>query len=184
MQDVQSGIYDASAEGVIVGCAPRRGSDEKAVAAESLDETAADGDIQMNRVGGAALYDHLVEPDVLSRSILCPDGNLDGGKLLDRVLSLTVVEDEVVQHIRHDLLKKAQMAGVDADDRHRGEVEAVDRFQKCSVAADADQKVRIGAVRGQKRESRTVQLLLQPFFRLFRHFAAVGVDENFLIHKF
>ncbi len=59
MQQLQTGVYDGAAEGVVVSGTACRGSDEDAVSAEPFDKTVSNGDVKVNGIGISK--DHFVE---------------------------------------------------------------------------------------------------------------------------
>ena len=59
-------------------------------------------------------------------------------------ISLLILEDKIIDLVRHQLLEKSQMSGVDTDDRNRRKITASEAAQQGAVSADTNDQCGIG----------------------------------------
>ena len=142
LQKLQPGVYDGAAQRVVVGRTSCRCGDQDPVAAELFDGNAVDAYVQVHRIGLASLDDDLVEPDMaVGSSVLGGDFCSNRIEMLDRVQSVFIVGDKMIQIIWRKLLEKSQVTGVDADDGTVREAAGMNGFQQRTVPADADDQL-------------------------------------------
>ena len=90
--------------------------------------------MEVHGIGLASFDNDFIEPDMSIGSAVL-SGYFCGNRaeVLDRVLSVFIVGDEMIQIVRGKFLEKSQMSGIDTDDGAFWKVAGMDGFQQRSI---------------------------------------------------